>query len=159
MEQQPPIPPTERSLFQLNLDAGNSYTLKSAASWAKVLAVCGLIIGILCIVAGLFVQNLMSNYSFNNRYNDELSGDRVRTATTIGMVMYIIIGLVFVISSIFALNFGNKITRALRTNDQYSLSSGFSAVRNYFAFWAILMIIMLLLMLIGVAGAAAGGGR
>jgi magnesium-transporting ATPase (P-type) len=147
------------SLFQLNIDANTSYSLKSAASWAKVLAVCGLIIGILFIVAGLFVQNFMSGYSFNNRYDDELGGTSMQTATTIGMVMYIVIGLIFVISSIFALNFGNRISRALRANDQYTLSSGFSAVRNYFAFWAILMIILILLMLIGVAGAAAGGGR
>lgn len=153
-----PTPST--SLFQLNLDATNSYALKSAASWAKVLAVCGLIIGILFIVSGLFVQSLMNNYSFNNRYNDEvLDGTSMKTASTIGMVMYIIIGLVFVISSIFALNFSNRIAKALRANDQSTLGSGFSAARNYFAFWAILMIILLLLMLIGVAGAMAGGTR
>jgi hypothetical protein len=154
MEQNP-----NTSLFQLNVDASTSYSLRGAATWAKVLAVCGLIIGILCIVSGLFVQNLMSNYSFNSRYNDELDGTTMKTASTIGMVMYILIGLVFVISSIFALNFGNRITRALRSNDQNSLSSGFLAARNYFAFWAILMIIMLLLMLIGVAGALAGGTK
>jgi hypothetical protein len=155
MEQNP-----NTSLFQLNVDANTSYSLRGAATWAKVLAVCGLIIGILFIVSGFFVQNLMSNYSFNSRYSDEaVDGGAVRTASTIGMVMYLLIGLVFVISSIFALNFGNRITRALRANDQHTLSSGFSAARNYFAFWAILMIIMLLLMLIGVAGALAGGAR
>jgi predicted transporter len=141
----------------LNLDANNAYALRSAASWAKVLAVCGLIFGILFIIAGLFVQNFMSSYSINERY-DELGGNGMRTATTIGMVMYIIMGLIFIISSIFALNFGNRISRALRTNDQYSLSSGFSAARNYFAFWAILMIICLLLFLVGMLSSL-GGSR
>ena len=70
------------------------------------------------------------------------------------MITYIVMGLILLISSIFALNFGNKITRALRTNDQMSLTAGFAGVRNYFAFWAILMIICLLLMLIGVADLA-----
>ena len=37
------------SLFQLNLDAQNSYTLRSAASWAKVLGIVGLIMGILFV--------------------------------------------------------------------------------------------------------------
>ena len=43
-----------------------------------------------------------------------------------GMVTYIVLGLILLISSIFALNFGNKISRALKTNDQASLSAGFA---------------------------------
>ena len=156
--EQPTIPPQNTSLFQLNLDPGNSYSLRSAASWAKLLAVCGLIIGILFITLGIFIQNIINNYSGTDRINEE-SGTTLRTARTMGMLMYIIIGLVYVVSSIFALNFGNRISRALRTNDQDTLSSGFAAARNYFAFWAILMIIMLLLMLIGTLGIIAGSAR
>src|SRR5687767_13970863 len=44
-------------LFQLNLDANNSYTLRSAASWAKVLGIVGIIIGILCFATGFLLQN------------------------------------------------------------------------------------------------------
>lgn len=150
MDQQPPVPPQNSSLFQLNLDAGNSYALKSAASWARVLAVVGFICGILFVIMGILVQN-----SAGGRYRGysdyEGSGS---TAANIGMAVYVITGIILIISSIFALNFANKISRALRANDQYSLSSGFAAVRNYFAFWAILMILSLLLMLIGVAGIA-----
>jgi hypothetical protein len=151
MDQQPPVPPQNTSLFQLNLDAANSYTLRSAASWAKVLAIVGLICGILFFIFGILVQATVRNYGGNRYYNDDL---RYNTSTiaNLGMAVYIIMGLIFIISSIFALNFANKITRALRANDQYSLSSGFAGARNYFAFWAILMILFLLLMLIGVVG-------
>ena len=149
MDQQPPVPPQNTSLFQLNLDATNSYTLKSAASWAKVLAVVGLICGILFFIFGLLVQATVRNYGGGRYYNDNYN---TSTIANLGMAVYIVLGLIFIISSIFALNFANKITRALRANDQYSLSSGFAGARNYFAFWAILMILFLLLMLIGVVG-------
>ena len=140
---------TGSSLFQLNLDASNGYTLRSAASWAKVLGVVGLIIGILCVLMGILVQQAVSNYS-SSRYD---MGPSASMIGNYGMAIYIVMGLIFLISSIFAINAGNKISKALKTNDQQSLSAGFSAVRNYFAFWAILMIIFLLLLLIGIAGA------
>ena len=151
MEQNQQSPGT--SLFQLNLDAGNSYTLRSAASWAKVLAVCGIIMGILFFVIGVMVQNAISNTNFNDReYGGGGFGGSNKMLANAGMITYIILGLILVISSIFALNFSNKTSRALKTNDQASLSGGFAGIRNYFAFWAILMIISLLLILISVAG-------
>lgn len=150
MEQNP-----NTSLFQLNLDAQNSYALRSAASWGKVLGVVGLIIGILCVGLGLLVQNAMSNAG--GRYYDEDIGYNSKMIGNYGMVAYLIMGLIMIISSIFAINFGNKIGRALKANDQVSLSGGFAAARNYFAFWAILMIIVLLLILISVAGMLSSG--
>lgn len=155
MEQQSSAPAPNTSLFQLNIEAGSAYSLKGAASWAKVLAICGFIFGILFIILALNVDEFLKSYSTNNRYGED---GRVssRTSTTIAMIMYIIMGLIFIISSVFALNFSNKINRALRTNDQHTLNAGFSSARNYFAFWAVLMILMLLLMLIGMAGMMVG---
>jgi hypothetical protein len=70
------------------------------------------------------------------------------------MAMYIAIGVVIIIGSIFPLMFGNKASAALRSNDANGLRSSFSSLRNYFAFWSILMIIGLLLTIIGIAGGA-----
>ncbi len=139
------------SLFQLNLDAQNSYTLRSAASWAKVLGVVGIIIGILCFIAGVIAQAALNRYSGSNYYRNE-TGFSARTLGNAGLVVYLIMGLIFVVSSIFALNAGNKINQGLKTNDQATLNAGFAGARNYFAFWAILLIIMLLFMLLGIAG-------
>jgi|CXWL01.1.fsa_nt_gi amino acid permease len=139
------------SLFQLNLDAQNSYTLRSAASWAKVLGIVGLIIGVLCIIAGVIAQQALNQYGGTGYYRNN-SGLSARALGNAGLVAYIIMGLIFIVSSIFALNAGNKINQGLKTNDQGVLNAGFAAARNYFAFWAILMIIMLLFMLIGVLG-------
>ena len=136
------------SLFQLNLDAHNSYTLRSAASWAKVLGVVGMILGILFIILGIMVQQLVSSSGYSYR-GSGLSASSLGTA---GLAGYAIMGLVFIVSSIFALNAGNKINSGLRANDQATLNAGFAGARNYFAFWAIMIIILLLLVLLGILG-------
>lgn len=139
------------SLFNLNLDAQNSYTLRSAASWAKVLGVVGMIMGILFVIMGVLVQQTVS------RYDGEMDGLRGSglSASAIGnagLVVYLLMALVFIISSLFALNAGNKISRGLKTNDQATLNAGFAGARNYFAFWAIMIILMLVLVLISILG-------
>lgn len=138
------------SLFQLNLDAQNSYTLRSAASWAKVLGVVGLITGVLCIIAGVMAQQAINQYGGSGYYRN--SGLSSRSLGNAGLFVYVIMGLIFIVSSIFALNAGNKINQGLKTNDQATLNAGFAGARNYFAFWAVLIIIFLLLILIGMLG-------
>lgn len=133
------------SLFQLNIDMNANMTLRSAASWAKVLGVVGMILGILFVILGVLVQNAASS----GRMGLGSSGSAIGSY---GLVVYLIMGLVLIISSVFALNFGNKISAALRANDQNSLSQGFGGVRNYFALWSIICIIFLLLVLFAVLG-------
>ncbi|MBC7872825.1 MAG: hypothetical protein H7Y01_02455 [Ferruginibacter sp.] len=142
------------SLFQLNLDAQNSYTLRSAASWAKVLGVVGLIIGILCVILGILVQQVVTQNSRSFRNETGFSASSLGNA---GLIAYVIMGLIFIISSMFALNGGNKINQGLKANDQAALNSGFAGVRNYFAFWTILMILFLLLILISLLGTLGKG--
>ncbi len=143
------------SLFQLNLDAQSSYTLKNAASWAKMLAIAGLIMAVLFVIFGVLMQTMMGKLSSGSRYyGEDIGTGGMQMAGTMGLIIYVICGLLYAISSLFALNFANKINAALRTNDQALLNAGFTGVRNFFAFWAIMMIIFLLFMLIGIAGMA-----
>lgn len=139
-------------LFQLNLDANNGYTLRSAASWGKVLGIAGVILALIFFAFAFLFQNMMGKTG--NYYGDDFGGS-TKFAGQMGMIIYIIVGLLYLIGSLFAVNFGNKITKALKTNDQASLNSGFAALRNYFAFWSILLIIALLFMLIAIATLAA----
>jgi hypothetical protein len=144
MEQQPQ---SSSPLFQLNVDANTGYTLKSAASWGRLLGILGIIFGVLFIVAGIMVQQTLTRTA---SYQD-FGGYGSRSASMIGnagMIAYIIMGVITLVGSIFALNFGNKAAAAIRTNDQNSLRASFAAVRNYFAFWSILMIIGLLFCII-----------
>ncbi len=136
------------SLFSLNLDAQNSYTLRSMASWSKVLGVVGIILGILFILLGILVQQAVSQYDGYRSYRSSgLSASAIGTA---GLAVYVVLGLIMIITSVFALNCGSKINAALRSNDQAALSSGFANARNYFAFWAIIIIIILLFTLISI---------
>lgn len=140
-------PNQNTSLFSLNLDAQNSYTLRSMASWAKVLGVVGLILGILFIVLGILVQQAMNQYGTGSYRSGGFSASAIGNA---GMAVYVVLGLIMIVTSVFALNTGNKINTALRANDQGALSAGFANARNYFAFWAVIIIIMLLLVLLSV---------
>lgn len=140
------------SLFSLSLDAQNSYTLRSAATWAKVLGVVSMIMGILFVGLGILIQQTVSRSygAFENQYRD--SGFSASTLGNMGMAVYLVFGLLYIVSAIFALNAGNKIGRGLKTNDMATLNSGFAGARNFFAFWAILMIIMLLFVVLGALG-------
>jgi hypothetical protein len=139
-------------LFQLNLDANNGYTLRSAASWGKVLGIAGVILSLIFFAFAFLFQNMMGR---TGGYYGEDFGGSTKMAGQMGMIIYILVGLLYLIGSLFAVNFGNRITKALKTNDQNSLNSGFSALRNYFAFWSILLIIALLFMLIAIVTMAA----
>jgi preprotein translocase subunit SecG len=152
-------------LFQLNVDPPAHFMLRSAASWSRVMAICGILLGILFIAFAFVVQNAANN-STNATWEGFFSDGRIsdserQTAVTIYMVFFIVVGLIFLISGLFAISFSNKISMALRANDANSLRAGFAAVRNYFAFRTIILIICLLLcllMIIGILNQPAGNG-
>ncbi|MEQ1678173.1 MAG: DUF5362 family protein [Chitinophagaceae bacterium] len=142
------------SLFSLNLDAQNSYTLRSTASWARVLGVVSLIIAVLCIILGIMVQQAVSKYggdldTYRYRGGGGLSSSNLGN---MGLAIYLIMGLLYGVSGMFAFNAGNKINSGLKTNNMETLNSGFAGARNFFALWAILMILFLLVMIIGLLG-------
>jgi hypothetical protein len=149
MEQQPPALPQNTSLFQLNLDAANSYTLRSAASWAKVTGVVGMVMGIL-----LAIMMIIAMSQINTRgYGREGFGDLFYASRGAGpgILIFFITAAVFIIGGIFSWTFGNKISIALRANDQYRMNAAFANLRNYYALRAIVLIIVLLLFLISFA--------
>jgi hypothetical protein len=138
------------SLFSLNLDAQNSYTLRNMASWAKVFGIVSIIIAVLFVIMGVILQQKMNEISGYSRYRS--SGFSSESFGNMGLVVYVIMGLLYGISGMFALNAGNKINAGLRSNSMELLNSGFAGARNFFALWAILIIIFLLLILIGMLG-------
>lgn len=139
------------SLFSMNIDAQNSYTLRSTASWAKVLGVTSIIVAGLCILLGIMVQQAMSRYD-SGLYNYRSSGISANGIGALGLAVYVIMGLIYGISGMFALNAGNKINGGLKSNNMEMLNAGFAGARNFFALWAILMIIFLLLIFISLMG-------
>lgn len=142
-------PNPSTSLFQMNLDAQNSYNLRSASSWAKVLGVVGIITGaILIILMAITISQLENRYGYGGYRRGGLD---TMFASRIGLWSVIISGIIFIIGGIFSFNFGNKISTALKSNDQDGLNAGFAALRNYFAIRAITIIIVLLLLVMSLA--------
>jgi hypothetical protein len=142
------------SLFQLNLDAANSYTLRSAASWARVLGVVGALAGL--IMAAGFIYMLGRNepatgyISRGEGFNEAFSRSD-KDSARIGYWFFIITGIIFLVGGIFSYMFGNKMHAALRSNDQDGLDKAFGWLRNYFAFRSVIIIIVFLLFLLGMA--------
>lgn len=146
---------TGSSLFQMNLDAQNSYQLRSAASWSKVLGVAGIIFGILfCILCTLALSQIdsYSGNSYRTSGFNDLFGGSSSAETKMGLWLFIIAGVIFILGGLFSLNFGNKITTALKVTDQQGLNKGFAALRNYFAVRSITVILVLILVLLAIAG-------
>jgi len=138
------------SLFSLNLDAQNSYTLRSVASWAKVLGIVTIIMAALLVIFGIvFQQNASKLDGFDGYRSSRSGGMSADSLGSMGLIMYVVIGLIYGLSGMFALNAGNKINSGLKTNNMELLNGGFANARNFFALWAILMILCLLFMLIG----------
>ena len=141
----------DSSLFQLNLDASNSYLLRSAATWAKVLGVVGILLGALFIIIAIIaLSQAATEYDRRGAFAD-VFGTRGEAAG-IGATFIILTGLIFILGAVFSLNFGNRIAAALKANDQSGLDRGFAALRNYYALRSIVLIIILLLFLISFAG-------
>jgi hypothetical protein len=145
------------SLFQMNLDAQNSYNLRNSASWGKVLGVVGIILGLIfCILCAIALSKL-DNYSGSSyRYRrsglGEIFDGSSATETKMGLWLFMVTGIIFILGGIFSFNFGNKINAALKSNDQHGLNQGFAALRNYFAVRSITLILVLLLFLLAIAG-------
>ena len=145
------------SLFQMNLDAHNSYNLRSASSWAKVLGVCGAITGSILIVLMLVLLSKVNevsryggySYRRSSGFGSLFSGPSEQLK--LGAWIMIITGIIFVVGGIFSYHFGNKITAALRANDQNGLNNGFAALRNYFAVRAIAVILVKIILLMNLA--------
>lgn len=85
-------------------------------------------------------------------YSYRRSGTGSSGLGALGLAVYVIKGLIYGISGIFALNAGNKINAGLKTNNMETLNAGFAGARNFFALLAVLMIIMLLLIFISIMG-------
>jgi hypothetical protein len=137
------------SLFEMNLDAQNSYNLRSSASWAKVLGVVGIMTGVILIIMMVITLSRVENVSRYSRYDRNDLQDIFAAKTSLWIL--ILSGIIFIIGGVFSFSFGNKMNTALKANDQNGLNAGFAALRNYFALRSITIIIVLLILLLGLA--------
>lgn len=139
-------------LFGLSIEGQTASTLGSSVQWGRILAICGIIFGAMFILIGILLTSLMSRAT-SGLDGLESSGsmrNSMMLGAGVGMIIYIIMGGLTILGNVFLLNYANKVGAALKTNDVGTLTSGFAGLRNYFAFWAVIMIISLLFMLLAI---------
>ena len=144
------------SIFSLSMDFQSSSVLKSAASWARLLAILGFVLAVLSVIIAVKMPSTMKAAPAMEGYGDPAANaTATKMAGTIGLVTYCFMGLIFAISSTISLTFARKTNMALAANDSVTLTEAFSSLKNFFVLWTVLTILTVLLMLITVAGVIA----
>lgn len=141
---------TDSSIFKLEVDHMVRSNLTETASWARFLAIFGMIMCALIVVMGIVVATVIP--STVNDYNREFGYNQSvdTTGLTVTMVVfYAIIAIVYFFPCLFTLRFANHMKRSLRAGDQASLTESFRNLKVAFRYLGILTIIFIAFMLIG----------
>ncbi len=145
MEQQ------ENSLFGLSLDATSTSHLKETASWARLLAIVGMVMCVLMVLGGILASVAFSKVG-------ELERDYGRSGYGSGasagmgaaiVVVYIIVALIYFFPCLFTLRFANYIKTAINANDQQALNEGLRNLKATFRYMGIITIIFIAFFVLG----------
>lgn len=150
MEQQ-----QENSLFGLSIDSVTAGYLKETASWAKLLAIVGMISCGFIVIGGIVASMAVS--SATSEFREIGGGGASAAAGAAMMIFYIIMAVIYFFPCLFTLRFSNYIKMALNANDQMALNEGMRNLKATFRFMGVITIIFislfLLLFLLGGLGA------
>jgi len=123
------------NFFNLSIDASAKELIKTAASWAKIIAITGFISASLSVLGAIF--------------NKPAAGSENLYATGGGVVGALIIGGLTVSINIFLLRFASHTYGSLNTMNQEEFNEGISNLRVYFKFLGILILIFFSLFILG----------
>ena len=143
-----------QSILNQGLDHQTSQLLNTSASWGRMLGIVGFIMSALMIAMGVMMFRTPGNLAGAGIDQSQMPAGAMRMAGTMGLIIYVFMGILFGIGSKFIYYFGVKTSEALRSGNTNNLHKGLSGLKNYMAFWTILMIISVLFSLIGVVGMA-----
>ena len=150
MEQQ-----QDNSLFGLSLDATSTGHLKETASWARLLAIVGMVSCVLMVLMGIFASMAMSRAT--SEFDREFGGSASAGLGATMMITYIVIALIYFFPCLFTLRFANYIRTAINANDQLALNEGLRNLKATFRYMGIITIIFIaffvLALLLGGLGA------
>ncbi|MBI5371785.1 MAG: hypothetical protein HZA79_07145 [Sphingobacteriales bacterium] len=154
MEQQ------ENSLFGLSLDATSTSHLKETASWARLLAIVGMVMCVLMVLGGILASVAVSKATGELEREFRSGGYGSGAAAGMGAavaVVYIIVALIYFFPCLFTLRFANYIKTAINANDQQALNEGLRNLKATFRYMGIITIIFIaffvLALLLGGMGA------
>jgi hypothetical protein len=124
----------EHSIFDLVIDHEGQNHLTEMAKWAKLIAIMGLIMGLIIAFAGVLTTFL---------------GDSIGTIAGMGGLgpyigfFSIVIGLIYLYPSWLLLKYATIMPSAIKKNDQLLVNEAFKNLKSCFRFWGILALIIL----------------
>jgi hypothetical protein len=124
----------ESSIFDLSIDNEGSASLAETAKWAKVVAIFGLIVGVLIVLAGFFLS-----------LAGAVVGSVFAALGAIGPYMgifYIAFGAIMIYPNWKLLKFGSSMSPGLRKSDQLMVNDALKNLKSYFKILGIFMLVM-----------------
>ncbi len=137
----------------LQIDAVSQSHLTEAAKWAKFIAVAGFIFsGLVLIVTGYYISMVTEArtvYGFR----------RDNTAAILGGVFYVVVAIIWIITSVYQYRFATKLQAALQGYNQDELQQSFLNFKIYYRISGIVTIISLFLGVLGLLGIMANSNN
>jgi len=146
-------------LFGLSLDATSRRFLTETAKWARFLSVIGFIICVLMILGGIAFAVFLNN---SNNVFDKYGSTQLQFGDMGRMLgfFYILIAILYFFPCLYLNRFSNKMTTAIRSEDQASMNAGFENLKSLFKFCGVMTIIVIAVYIIAfVIGVGAATGR
>jgi heme/copper-type cytochrome/quinol oxidase subunit 2 len=131
--------PSNTSLFDLHLDQSSIDYLNETARWSRLLSIIGFIYCGFMVIIGLFFGSMMS------RLMSGMGGETAMPAMSgvFFSFFFILMSLILFFPSYYLFNFSSKMRRAIRNNEQDSLTDSLKNLKSFFKFYGIVVIIVL----------------
>ena len=129
------------ALFTLSIEPATKSHLDEVAKWARFLAIAGMAMLALAIIASFTSINFISN----NRPDIESQMEQevlqsVRIGTIIGSILIILISF---FPLLFLLRFSTQLKKAISADNQELLTLAFQNLKRYFRYLGVLLIIVI----------------
>ena len=135
----------------LNNDSKNH--LASAGTWARLLGILGfiftafiLIAALMMLFAGSYLVRILAGSS-----NEEFPGMTGGLGTFTGL-LYLVIGGIYFLISLWTFRFGNEIREGLKTHSQEHVAAAFNNLKNYFQAYGVLTLVAVGFMMLSILG-------
>jgi hypothetical protein len=139
---------TEIQLPSLTRESGAM--MLTTARWGKFLAIFGFIISGLILLLGIAFASLGSFIP------SDMLDQNLNLPFWLFSVIYIVLGLIYLVPVVFLNTFSNKLSKAINNNDTPALTDAFRNLRNLFVFTGaltifIISVYLLILLFVGIA--------
>jgi hypothetical protein len=124
-----------KSLFSLQIDPVTKSHLNSISSWARFIAIIGMLLLLLGLAATIVTVVYYPNLLQSAATNREVAN--IRLTSLIGSILVVI---VCFFPLLFLLQFSSRIKRALAGNDQNDINLAFLLLKKCFRYLGILLL-------------------